>query len=133
MVEYSDSYQEIDRAYETGFLRTLTKERRWRFLDSMEGALVAFSPAERLALYLLASILSLSTLVLVSGVNALATVTVPSSGGTLLEGEIGSARFINPLRMLSQPDQDITSLVYSGLVRANPDGEFVPDLAESYT
>ena len=133
MVEYSDSYQEIDQAERTGFLRTLTKERRWRFLDSMEGALVAFSPAERLALYLLASILSLSTLVLVSGVNALATVTVPSSGGTLLEGEIGSARFINPLRMLSQPDQDLTSMVCSGLRRANPDGELVPDLAESYT
>ena len=133
MAEYSDSYQEFDGAERTGFLSTLTKERRWRFLDSMEGALVAFSPAERLALYLLAGVLGLSTLVLVSGVNGLATVTVPASGGTLLEGEIGSARFINPLRMLSQPDQDITSLVYSGLVRANPDGELVPDLAESYT
>src|SRR3989344_2408308 len=133
MAEYSDSYQEFNGAERTGFLSALTRERRWPFLDSMEGALVAFSPSERLALYLLAGILGASTLVLVSGVNGLATVTVPASGGTLLEGEIGSARFINPLRMLSQPDQDITSLVYSGLVRANPDGELVPDLAESYT
>ena len=133
MAEYSDSYQEFDGAYETGFLSALTKERRWRFLDSMEGALIAFSPSERLLLYLFAGILGASTLILVFSVNALATVTVPSSGGTLLEGEVGSVRFINPLLMNSQPDQDITSLVYSGLMRAKPDGTLIPDLAESYT
>lgn len=115
-----------------GFLNTLTRARRWRFLDSMENALGAFSPSERLALYVLAAILSLSTLVLISGVNALATTVVPSKGGTLIEGEIGSARFINPLLMNSGPDQDITALVYSGLMRATPEGTLVPDLAESY-
>lgn len=110
----------------------LTRERRWRFLDSMEGALHVFGPAERFALYALAGLLGISTFVLVAGVSALVTVTTPSYGGTLLEGVVGSARFINPLLVLSQPDQDIAALVYSGLMRAKPDGSLVPDLAESY-
>ena len=133
MNEYGTTHEDLGRSDRTGLLSTLTQERRWRFLDSMEGALGSFGPAERLALYVLGGMLGVSAFVLVFGASTLATVSVPARGGTLVEGEVGSARFINPLLMLSQPDQDITALVYSGLMRANPDGTFTPDLAESYT
>lgn len=65
--------------------------------------------------------------------NRQLSVTVPTSGGSLTEGEIGPARFINPVLAVSQPDTDIAALVYSGLMRAQPDGTYTPDLASGYT
>ena len=60
-------------------------------------------------------------------------VAVPAYGGSISEGVIGSPRFINPILAVSDSDRDLTSLVYSGLLRATPNGDYLPDLAESYT
>jgi len=110
----------------------LTKERSlWR-LTVLERLLRTFSPGERLALYCLTTLMALSSLVLLVGINNAASVLVPARGGTLTEGEVGPARFINPVLTISQPDEDLTELVYSGLMRAAPDGTYVPDLAERY-
>ena len=98
----------------------------------LENALRSFSPGERLVLYTLTTILSLSTLALITGANALASVTVPSRGGSLTEGVVGPVRFLNPLLALSGGDKDITALVYSGLMRAMPDGSLIPDLSERF-
>ncbi len=57
---------------------------------------------------------------------------IPKAGGVLKEGIIGTPRFINPLLALSDADRDLTSLIYSGLMRANAHGELMPDLAEKY-
>src|SRR3989344_3663927 len=82
------------------------RSRRMRWLETLEHVLRQLSPGERFVLYILAAIFGLSALVLVSGVNALATVTVPAQGGTLIEGEVGPARFLNPILTLSGPDED---------------------------
>lgn len=113
-------------------LKEFKKPRTLRYFLPFEQMLYRFSPGERLVLYILTGLLGLSTLVLLVGANTAISVTVPSQGGTLTEGVIGSARFINPLLTLSQPDEDLTALVYSGLTRALPDGNIVPDLASSY-
>lgn len=60
-------------------------------------------------------------------------VAIPADGGTITEGILGMPTLINPVLALSDADKDITSLVYSGLMRKIPDGTFIPDLAESYT
>lgn len=60
-------------------------------------------------------------------------VMVPARGGSLSEGILGSPRFINPVLAISDADRDLTALVYSGLLRATPEGGYVPDLAESYS
>ena len=60
------------------------------------------------------------------------SVEVPAKGGTHIEGVIGSPRFINPLLATSETDRDLTELVFSGLLKAEPDGSLSPDLAESY-
>ncbi len=91
-----------------------------------------FSTGERLVLYVLSTLFAGSAFILLIGVNSAVSTTVPAHGGTLTEGVVGPARFINPLIMLSQPDADLTELVYSGLMRALPDGKLVPDLAASY-
>lgn len=99
---------------------------------SLRGLRQAFSPAERLAYYALLLSLALGAFLLVAGINASVTTEVPTHGGSLVEGAVGTPRFLNPLLAASGPDTDLTALVYSGLVRHTFDGTYVPDLAESY-
>ena len=60
------------------------------------------------------------------------TTIVPRYGGSYREGIIGSPRFINPILASSDADHDLTTLVYSGLVRTGENGVALPDLAESW-
>ncbi len=57
----------------------------------------------------------------------------PSDGGTLIEGIVGTPRFINPVLAITRADHDIVALIYSGILRLNTDGDLVPNLAESVT
>ncbi len=111
---------------------SLTRTRRLGRLSFLEDLLIRFSPAERLLLYGLISLLALSVLLMVAAIDRKASVDIPAHGGELVEGEVGPARFINPILTLSAPDEDLTALVYSGLMRQLPDGSFIPDLASSY-
>jgi peptide/nickel transport system substrate-binding protein len=77
-------------------------------------------------------ILILSTLLILQKINKSFMVGVPMHGGTVSEGIVGTPRFINPVLAFSDADRDLTSLVYSGLMRKSPDGEIIPDLAEKY-
>ncbi|MCR4311794.1 MAG: peptide ABC transporter substrate-binding protein [Candidatus Uhrbacteria bacterium] len=59
--------------------------------------------------------------------------TIPKVGGDYTEGVVGSPQFINPLyASASDVDTDLTRLVYSGLMRFDPQDGLVPDLATSY-
>lgn len=59
-------------------------------------------------------------------------VDVPEKGGSISEGIIGIPTFVNPVLAVSSADKDMTTLVYSGLMRKMPDGSIIPDLAKSY-
>lgn len=59
-------------------------------------------------------------------------VSVPLRGGSISIGIIGTPRFINPVLATSPVDQDLVAIIYSGLMRKNPDGTITPDLAEKY-
>jgi peptide/nickel transport system substrate-binding protein len=61
------------------------------------------------------------------------TTEVPRFGGTYREGIVGVPRFINPVLANSDADHDLTSLVFSGLVRKGPDGSLIPDLAQEWS
>ncbi|HUO50210.1 MAG TPA: ABC transporter substrate-binding protein [Candidatus Paceibacterota bacterium] len=111
----------------------LQSHRSARYISRLEELLPVFSPAERLLLYGLSALLAVSAFLLVIAVSHQFSVVVPAHGGSLTEGEIGPARFINPVLALSQADNDLTQLVYSGLMRAQADGTYVPDLAQSYS
>ncbi|MBI4256875.1 peptide ABC transporter substrate-binding protein [Candidatus Uhrbacteria bacterium] len=61
-------------------------------------------------------------------------VEIPAIGGDYTEGLVGEPQFINPLYAIqSDVDQDLASLIYSGLMRWDAQEGFVPDLAESLT
>lgn len=116
----------------TNLKTTMLRPRQLSYLGTFEQKLRSLSPFERLTLYILTILLGISSLVLLAGANAAVSVTVPSHGGALTEGVLGPARFLNPLIPMSQADADLTALVYSGLMRALPDGSVIPDLASSY-
>jgi len=58
---------------------------------------------------------------------------VPTAGGSFSEGLIGQPKLINPLlAQTNDPDRDLSSLIYSGLLKHSDTGKLVPDLAKSY-
>lgn len=108
------------------------RPRGFSYMRKIESMTRSLSPFERLALYIFTALLGISTLTLLAGANSAISVVVPSRGGSLTEGVLSPARFVNPLIPMSQADSDVAALVYSGLMRSLPDGSLVPDLAESY-
>ncbi len=109
-------------------------KREWRvpYSEKIMRVITAFSLTEKVVFFFFVTVFVLSGLSLLFQVNRLFLVEVPDHGGTLSEGIIGSPRFINPLLASSDIDKDLTSLIYSGLLKINSDGDLVPDLAESY-
>lgn len=91
-----------------------------------------FSKREYFIFLSFAIILCLSTLSILQNINKSFMVSVPMKGGKTTEGIIGTPRFINPILAFSDADQDMVSLIYSGLMRKDPDGNLIPDLAEKY-
>jgi len=61
------------------------------------------------------------------------TTTVPTVGGTYVEGVAGAPRAINPLlSAYNDADRDLCALVFNGLTRFNSQGEVEPDLAQRW-
>lgn len=89
--------------------------------------------SDRLVLRLLLFIGIGTGIFLLLSFNESAMRLVPGHGGTLTEGIVGTPRFVNPALAITRADRDATALVYSGLMRLAPDGELVPELAESIT
>lgn len=100
--------------------------------SAINAALFSFSKKERMVFSLLVGVLLVSTLLILGTINRHFMVAKPMYGGSITEGIIGTPRFINPVLANSIADQDLVALIYSGLMRKTPDGEFIPDLAEKY-
>lgn len=61
------------------------------------------------------------------------TVAIPDQGGTYTEGLVGMPRYINPLLApANDVDRDLSSLIFSGLMRYDAQGNIVPDLADGW-
>lgn len=61
------------------------------------------------------------------------TVTIPIHGGSYIEGITGSPQYINPILSLANDvDQDISELIFSGLMKYDSQGSLTTDLAERY-
>ena len=114
-------------------LKSLVK-KEWHipFEGKIMRVIQRFTLTEKVIFLFFAGLLIISGLSLLYQVNKKFLVEVPDYGGRLVEGVIGSPRFINPILASSDIDKDLTSLVYSGLLRIDSQGELVPDLAESY-
>jgi peptide/nickel transport system substrate-binding protein len=99
----------------------------------LRSALASFSKKERVSFAVVVLIAVGSLLFLLAKLNDHFMATIPVNGGSITEGIVGMPTLINPVLALSDADKDLTAVVYSGLMRKEPDGTFIPDLAQSYT
>jgi len=61
------------------------------------------------------------------------TQEIPNFGGEYIEGMIGQPRFINPILSQSNDiDSDLSSIIYSSLLKLDKEGNLINDLAEDY-
>ncbi len=60
-------------------------------------------------------------------------VEIPSAGGSLIEGVVGTPRFVNPVLAFTRADRDLTALTFDGLLTLGPAGTLIPNIAESIT
>ena len=101
-------------------------------LERLRERVGALSSGDRILFYFLAFIVAVAS---ISGLYALERsllVEIPAYGGTLIEGEVGSPRFINPLLAISDADRDLSALAYAGLMGLSGTGTLIPVLAENY-
>ena len=111
----------------------LRKQSKIPQLEKIIAIVKTFSITEKVVFAIIATIFVISGITLLYQVNKAFLVEVPDFGGSITEGIVGSPRFINPILAISDADRDITALVYAGLLKASPEGGFVPDMAESYS
>lgn len=113
-------------------LLTRLQSRRipsWRQLRYI-GAV--FSKSEKRVIGMLAGVMVLSLGVMAVRLWQEHVFPVPARGGEYIEALVGTPNYVNPLYAgANDVDLDLTRLVYSGLARVLPEGEIVPDLAES--
>lgn len=101
--------------------------------DEILNAIRTFSK-KQFNIFLILCSISIASLILIIGeINSKLTINVPVSGGTITEGILGVPALVNPVIAMSDADKDLTTLIYSGLIRETNEGEYIPDLAESYT
>lgn len=90
-----------------------------------------FSATERAIFIILIVIAIFTSLALAKNAVEIFMVDQPTEGGKLREGIIGLPRTINPVLAVTDADKDLSTLIYSGLMKYS-DGQLVPDLASSY-
>ncbi len=113
--------------------RTVIRYRSYKPLLKLSRVIRALPPSDKFIAYILAGIVIIVSIVAVRSVEYKLFVSVPAYGGTIIEGDLGSPRYINPLLAPTDADRDIVALTYAGLMEFSGKGKFVPVLAQSYT
>ncbi len=88
---------------------------------------------ERLFFHIVLATMIMSALWTLITISNQYLVNTPMRGGVLVEGVVGTPRFVNPVLAVTRADQDMVALVYDGLMRVDASGNLVPDIAESVT
>ena len=109
------------------------KSRIASIRDLIHNTVASFSLGEKFVFGLLLTVALLTAFTTIHSINSLFLKEIPKNGGSFTEGVVGTARYINPVLAFSDTDRDLSSLIYSGLLKAKPDGTFVGDLASDYS
>ncbi len=106
---------------------SLPNIQQWKYLPRL------LSVVEKRIVINLALCMMVSASVLVWVSYAKGTYVIPASGGAYTEGLVGSPHYINPLFLQNNDvDRDLSSLLYSSLIRYDQHREPVGDLADHY-
>ncbi len=102
-------------------------------IRNLENISKRMSLTERLIFFTLLITAGLGASLLLWSIQSSLLVTIPAYDGTLREGIVGTPGPINPLLASTASDRAMVSLIYSGLTKANSEGELVHELSESYS
>ncbi|KKU92804.1 MAG: hypothetical protein A3J30_00920 [Candidatus Wildermuthbacteria bacterium RIFCSPLOWO2_02_FULL_47_9c] len=106
------------------------KQFRWPSFSQWKQLPRVLSRREKIILPVLTIVFAISFFSLAWGFYLENTTIVPAKGGSMIEGMVGSPRFLNPVYAdTNDVDRDIIQLIYSGILRTTASGELVPDLA----
>lgn len=104
-----------------------------KFFDRIFGFIETRKASDRVLLKFTLFAFFVSLIFVLFFINRAYLVEVPHTGGKLVEGTVGTPRFVNPLLAVTPADKDIAALVYAGLMRLGGDGGLVADMADSIT
>ncbi|MFA6397699.1 MAG: ABC transporter substrate-binding protein [Candidatus Paceibacterota bacterium] len=113
-------------------IKRFFKEFKIPTKSELKKSIDTFSTKEKLIFSFITLGLLVSSLILLNRLNQYFMVEVPTTGGSISEGILGTPRFVNPVLAISDTDKDLTTLIYSGLMRKMPNGDIAEDLAEKY-
>ena len=114
------------------FLSFLKKRIEFLSFKEVKYVLKIFSLKERVIFIFFAFVFIVSISIIIWKASGSMFINIPATGGTLIEGIIGTPRFINPLLEFSDADRDMVNLIYSGLLKPDNKKGLIPDLAEKY-
>lgn len=104
-----------------------------RLLDRFLNLIEAIPSSDRLIIRIILITVIVSGVWSLLDLNDQYSENTPTRGGSIVEGVLGTPRFVNPVLANTRADQDVTALVYSGLMKISPTGALEPDIAESIT
>ena len=116
----------------TAWRERLARARALEALARTEREIRELRAGDRAIVYVLAGLVSVTSIAGLYALEQSLLVSVPAYGGTLVEGEVGSPRFVNPLLAITDADRDLSKLAYAGLMGVSGSGTLVPVLAQSY-
>lgn len=112
--------------------RALTKHIALPFQNRAEGHVRQLSLGDKFIFGITIGCTALAAIGVIGAVRAEVIDTTPAQGGSLTEGVIGAARFVNPVLAISDTDRDLVELIYAGLMTVDAQGTVVPELAATY-
>lgn len=110
----------------------LTRTRSFPLFERFHAWVTSLSSGDRVIFLTLSGLFGLTCLLSLFGLEQSLLQKVPTYGGSLTEGEVGSPQFINPLLAISDADRDLSVLTYAGLMGLTNTNKLVPVLAKSY-
>ncbi|MCB9811995.1 peptide ABC transporter substrate-binding protein [Candidatus Nomurabacteria bacterium] len=114
-------------------MRSSQQPKRPSWFDRFFSYLRALKTSDRFVLYAAGLVFIIAALCSVHALSKDNLVTIPERGGILKEGVLGAPRFVNPVLAITRADMDLSSLIYSGLLKLSAEGTLENDLAESIT
>lgn len=107
------------------------KLERYSIIDKLMGLIEGRKTSDRLLLRALFFVTVFSGIFYLYTLNSENSLPTPTRGGTLIEGIVGIPRFVNPTLAITRADQDAVAILYSGLLKIDPEGNLQNDIAEN--
>lgn len=110
-----------------------SKKARFGAADALLRRIEMVPSSDRFLLRILFFVIIGSLIFTLFHLNSDYSSVTATKGGTLNEAVLGTPRFVNPVLANTRADQDVTSLVYSGLMKIDENGLLTPNVASSIT